>query len=131
MGKKEKSKEEKEEKKKIKEKKNTKSPGFMEEFRYGQSISLEFFRSNAWLILIFVVCIVALMGLRYKTKSNMVEIQTLTQELRKAESDMLYEKSSYMTLIRETEMKKMVHEHGLSLEFQEQPPYILSISGTK
>lgn len=101
---------------------------WIEEFRYGQSISIEFFKSNAWLILIIVVCVIALMGLRYKTKTNMVEIKKLNQELRKAESEMLYEKSSYMTLIRETEMKKMVQERGLTLEFQEQPPYELSIT---
>ena len=28
-----------------------------------------------------------------------------------------------MTLIRESEMKRLVKEKGLALEFQEQPPY--------
>lgn len=118
-------------KKDNKEEKKTKrvaTPGWVEELRYGQSLSLEFFKTNAWLILIIVVAVVALMGLRYKTKTKMSEIKTLTQELRRAESQMLDEKSSYMTLIRESEMKKMVHERGLPLEFQEQPPYELDIT---
>ena len=105
-----------------------KTPGWVAELRYGQSISIEFFRANAWLIMVIVVVVIALMGLRYKTRTRMEEIKKLTSELQLAESTMLYEKSKYMTLVRETEMKKMVHDRGLHLEFQEQPPYILSDS---
>lgn len=107
-------------------KKKRKSPEWVDELRYGQSISLEFFKTNAWLILVIVVVIVALMGLRYKTKTRMEEIKSLTTELQRSRSVMLNEKSDYMSLIRETEMKRMVHERGLPLEFQEQPPYRLS-----
>ena len=107
-------------------KKKKKSPGWVDELRYGQSISLEFFKTNAWLIMVIVVVIVALMGLRYKTKTKMEEIKSLTTELQRSRSIMLEEKSKYMSLIRETEMKKMVHDRGLPLEFQEQPPYRLS-----
>lgn len=113
-------------KKKNDSKKKKKSPGWVDELRYGQSISLEFFKTNAWLIMVIVVVIVALMGLRYKTKTKMEEIKSLTTELQRSRSIMLEEKSKYMSLIRETEMKKMVHERGLPLEFQEQPPYRLS-----
>lgn len=105
-----------------------KTPGWVAELRYGQSISIEFFRANAWLIMVIVVVVIALMGLRYKTRTRMEEIKKLTSELQLAESTMLDEKSKYMTLVRETEMKKMVHQRGLHLEFQEQPPYILSDS---
>ncbi len=113
-------------KKKNDSKKEKKSPGWVDELRYGQSISLEFFKTNAWLIMVIVVVIVALMGLRYKTKTKMEEIKSLTTELQRSRSIMLEEKSKYMSLIRETEMKKMVHDRGLPLEFQEQPPYRLS-----
>lgn len=113
-------------KKKNDSKKKKKSPGWVDELRYGQSISLEFFKTNAWLIMVIVVMIVALMGLRYKTKTKMEEIKSLTTELQRSRSIMLEEKSKYMSLIRETEMKKMVHDRGLPLEFQEQPPYRLS-----
>ncbi len=112
--------------KKKKEKKQRKTPGWVAELRYGQSISLEFFKTNAWLILVMVVIVVALMGLRYKTKTKMAQIKKLNVELQRAESHMLDEKSKYMSLIRETEMNKMVNEHGLNLQFQEQPPYHLS-----
>lgn len=103
--------------------KEKKGYSWIKELRYGRSISVEFFKSNAWLLLIIVVAVIALIGLRYKTKTKMVEIKRLTTELSRAESNKLQEKSAYMTLIRETEMRRMVREKGLPLEFQEQPPY--------
>lgn len=103
---------------------------WVQEFRYGRSISVEFFKSNAWLLLIIVVAVIALIGLRYKTKTKMAEIKRLNIELARAESNKLQEKAAYMSLIRETEMRKMVREKGLPLEFQEQPPYELIDDGT-
>lgn len=103
------------------------SRDLMNDMRFGRSLSLEFFRQNAWLLLIFVVAIIALMGLRYKTKTKMEEIKHLTVELQRAESSKLQEKAAYMSLIREAEMKKLVNEKGLGLQFQEFPPYELVI----
>lgn len=77
--------------------------------------------------MIFVVAVLALMGLRYKTKTKMEDIKRLTTELQRAESSKLQEKAAYMSLIRETEMKKMVDQKGLGLEFREVPPYELII----
>lgn len=102
-----------------KAKKNT----WLHEVRMGRTISVEFFKSNAWLLIIIVVAVIALIGLRYKTKTKMAEIKKLNTELAKAESHKLQEKAKYMTLIRETEMRRMVREKGLPLEFQEKPPY--------
>ena len=98
---------------------------WIKDVRYGRSISVEFFKSNAWLLIIIVVSVIALMGLRYKTKTKMSEIKRLHTELARAESEKLQEKSAYMSLIRETEMRRLVREKGLPLEFQEQPPYEL------
>ncbi|MDE6792599.1 MAG: hypothetical protein K2J48_05905, partial [Muribaculaceae bacterium] len=95
--------------------------------RYGRSLSLEFFKRNAWLLMVFVVAILALIGLRYKTKTKMEEIKRLTTELQRAESSKLQEKAAYMSLIRETEMKRMVEEKNLGLIFQELPPYELEV----
>ena len=114
------------EKSKIKQKR-----GWMSELRYGRSLSIDFFKANAWLMLLFVVAILALIGLRYKTKTKMAEIKQLTVELQRAESHKLQEKSLYMSLIRESEMVKMVREKNLNLEFQEQPPFELTDDETK
>lgn len=98
---------------------------WISDVRYGRSMSVEFFKKNAWLLMIFVVAMLALMGLRYKTKTKMEEIKKLTAELQIAESSKLQEKAAYMSLIRETEMRRLVEETGLGLEFQEQPPFEL------
>lgn len=98
---------------------------WVSEFRQGRTISVEFFKTNAWLLIVIIVAVLALIGLRYKTKTKMAEIKKLNTELAKAESDKLQEKAKYMSLIRETEMRRMVRERGLPLEFQEQPPYEL------
>ena len=113
-------------KKEAKERKKTekvRKSSWLNEMRQGRTISVEFFKNNAWLLIIIVVAVIALIGLRYKTKTKMAEIKKLNTELAKAESHKLQEKAKYMTLIRETEMRRMVREKGLPLEFQEQPPY--------
>lgn len=101
----------------------SKKSSWVSEMRQGRMISVEFFKNNAWLLTIIIVAVLALIGLRYKTKTKMAEITKLNNELSKAESNKLKEKAEYMSLIRETNMRKMVRERGLALEFQEQPPY--------
>lgn len=115
------------EKKKKKPRLKGSSLELMKDMRYGRSLSLDFFRRNAWLLMLFVVVIISLMGLRYKTKTKMEEIKRLNVELQRAQSSKLQEKAAYMSLIRETEMKKLVEEQGLGLQFQELPPYELII----
>lgn len=100
--------------------------GWLGELRYGRIVSLEFFKANAWLLMVAIVMVISLMGLRYKTRTKMGEIKQLSIELQRAESLKLQRKAEYMSLIRETEMRKLVEEKGLDLEFQEQPPYELS-----
>ena len=101
--------------------------GFFSDFRYGKTVSVNFFRTNAWLLLIFIVIVLALMGMRYKTKTKMEQIKKLEKELVQSESDKLREKSAYMSLIRETEMLRLVRKNKLNLIFQEQPPYEISL----
>lgn len=108
-----------------KQKSRRPTPTWISDVRYGRSLSVEFFRRNAWLLMIVVVAMLSLMGLRYKTKTRMEEIKRLSNELQLAESSKLQEKAAYMSLIRETEMKKLVEEKGLGLQFQEQPPFEL------
>lgn len=111
--------------KKEKKKQKIQSPSWVEDVRFGRSVSVDFFRRNAWLLMVFIVAIISLMGLRYKTKTKMEEIKKLNIELQRAESSKLQEKAAYMSLIRETEMHRLVNEKGLGLQFQEFPPYEL------
>lgn len=103
------------------------SSTWLTDMRYGRSVSLNFFRRNAWLLLVLLVTVISLIGLRYKTKTSMAEIKKLRKELQRGESEKLQQKAAYMSLIRETEMNRLVNERGLGLRFQEQPPYELPL----
>lgn len=98
------------------------------DLRYGRGVSATFFRNNLWLIVLVLVLVLMLIGLRYRTKTRMMEIKQLTIELNRAESHKLQEKAAYMSLIRESEMKRLVEREGLNLEFQQTPPYEISSS---
>ena len=100
---------------------------WVSDLRYGRSISLSFFRNNAWLMLVILITVIALIGLRYETKTKMVDIKKLEIELTRSRSSKLQEKAAYMTLIRESEMRRLVTSKGLGLEFKEQPPYELEV----
>lgn len=100
---------------------------FLSDFRYGKTVSVNFFKTNAWILLIFIVIVLALMGMRYKTKTKMEQIKKLEKELVQSESDKLREKAAYMSLIRETEMLRLVNKNNLNLIFQEQPPYEVTL----
>ena len=114
-------------KKDDKQKTQKKNNAWVNNLRYGQTVSLSFFRKNAWLLMIFIAIVLALMGMRYKTKTKMAEIKKLERELTRCESDKLREKAAYMSLIRETEMMRLVTENRLGLIFQEQPPYSVEL----
>lgn len=104
---------------------------FFSDFRYGKTVSVNFFKANAWLLLIFIVIVIALMGMRYKTKTKMEQIKKLEKELVQSESDKLREKAAYMSLIRETEMLRLVKQNRLNLIFQEQPPYEINLTDSE
>lgn len=91
----------------------------------GEALSLETFRRNIWILIPFLAVALALMGLRYKTKTHMMEIKRLTTELERSESSKLQEKAEYMSLIRETEMSRLVTEKNLGLQFSEEPQAVV------
>lgn len=92
----------------------------------GRLLTLTFFKRNAWLILIVVGLVLALIGQRYSNHTKMQEIKELTKELDRATSEQLHQKSLYMSLVRENEMLKLLNERHIGLGYQEQPPYSLS-----
>lgn len=95
------------------------------EIRSGQAVSIEFFKRNAWLIIVILTALISLMGLRYRTKASMTEIKQLNRELERAESYKLQEKARYMTLIRETELTRLTSEKNLGLQYQEELPVVI------
>ena len=102
-----------------------------EDLREGRAVSLEFFKRNAWMIIAIITALIGVMGLRYRTKTRMSEIKLLNRELQRAESEKLNEKAWYMTLIRETELTRLMNEKRLGLRYQEEPPVVIECEGLK
>ncbi len=102
-----------------------------EDLKEGRAVSLEFFKRNAWVLLAIITALIAVMGLRYRTKTRMSEIKQLNRELERAESEKLHEKAWYMTLIRETELTRLTTEKRLGLRYQEEPPVVIECPGLK
>ncbi len=100
-----------------------------EDLREGRAVSLEFFKRNAWMIIAIITALIGVMGLRYRTKTRMSEIKQLHRELQRAESEKLHEKAWYMTLIRETELTRLMNEKKLGLRYQEEPPVVIEYEG--
>lgn len=104
----------------------TAKPRVARTFREGRILSVEIFKRHAWFILIVVVSIIALMGQRYTNQTKMLKIKQLDKELALEQSVHIYEKARYMSLIRENEMRQLLREKHLDLDYQEQPPYKIS-----
>lgn len=102
-----------------------------DDLRTGKSVSLDFFKRNAWLLMAILTALISVMGLRYRTKTRMAEIKQLSIDLDRAESAKLQEKASYMTLIRETELTRLTSEKHLGLQYQEEPPLVIKCEGIR
>ncbi len=99
---------------------------WLRSMREGTPLSIYFFKRHAWFILIAMVVVIALIGQRYTNKSKMREIRELTKELAFEKSRHINHKAQYMSLIRENEMRRLLREKHLDLDYQEQPPYELA-----
>lgn len=101
--------------------------GWLTDVRQGKTVSVNFFKYNAWLLITFIAIVLSLMGMRYKTKTKMEQIKKLEKELVKSETEKLREKAAYMSLIRESEMLRLIDKNKMGLIFQEQPPYEITL----
>lgn len=100
---------------------------FFKNVRKGRGVSVDFFRQNGWVIVFFTVVILMLIGMRYRTRIYMKQIHDLKQELKEAHNELIAAKSSYMSMIRETDLVNLTQSHHLGLEFPLNPPYILPL----
>ena len=102
------------------------NPPVVRRLREGRILSLEFFYRHGWLIFIAVVVVVALIGQRYTNHKKANEITKLEEKLASAKSDQMAAQASYMSLIRENEMRRLLRDNNIDLDYQEQPPFVIS-----
>lgn len=106
---------------------SVKRPSTLRTLREGRVLSLDLFHRHGWLILISIVVIIALIGQRYTNQTKMERIKVLTKELELQQSIEINAKAQYKSLIREKEMRRLLRENHLDLDYQEQPPYIIPL----
>jgi hypothetical protein len=91
----------------------------------GRIFSLEFFKRN-WVYVVFVVAMaLAYIGNKFACQRSIQELLSLKNDLVNAKSDLVVSSSKYNSMIRESEMVKLMNEKHLGLTAPLDPPYEL------
>lgn len=91
----------------------------------GRIFSLEFFKRN-WVYVVFVVAMaLAYIGNKFACQRSIQELLSLKTELVNAQSDLVVSSAKYNSMIRESEMVKLMNEKHLGLTAPSSPPYEL------
>ena len=94
-------------------------------FVQGRIFSLEFFKRN-WVYVVFVVAMaLAYVGNKFACQRSIQELLTLKTDLANAQSDLVSSSAKYNSMIRESEMVKLMNEKHLGLVPPQDPPYKL------
>ncbi len=91
----------------------------------GRFFSLDFFKRNAVYIIALVVMALAYIANKFVCQSSMQEVMSLRTELANAQTDLVNSSAHYNSMIRESEMTKLMREKHLGLSAPEEPPYHL------
>ena len=91
----------------------------------GRFFSLEFFKRN-WVYVVFVVAMaLAYIGNKFACQRSIQELLALKTDLANAQSDLVVSSAKYNSMIRESEMVKLMNEKRLGLTAPTTPPYEL------
>jgi len=91
----------------------------------GRFFSLEFFKRN-WVYVVFVVAMaLAYIGNKFACQSSIQEMLSLKDDLSNAQSDLVSSSAKYNSIIRESEMIRLMNERHLGLTSPEDPPHEL------
>ena len=92
----------------------------------GRIFSLEFFKRN-WVYVVFVMAMaLAYIGNKFACQSSMEELLQLQKtDLVNAQTDLVSSSAKYNSMIRESEMTKLMQEKRLGLAAPTEPPYSL------
>ena len=88
----------------------------------GRFFSLDFFKRNAVYIIALVIMALAYIANKFVCQSSMEEVIRLKTELANAQTDLVNASAKYNSMIRESEMTKLMREKHLGLEAPNDPP---------
>ena len=91
----------------------------------GRFFSLDFFKRNAVYIIALVVMALAYIANKFVCQSSMQEVLSLRTELANAQTDLVNSSATYNSMIRESEMTKLMRERHIDLCAPLEPPYEL------
>jgi hypothetical protein len=92
----------------------------------GRFFSLDFFKRNAVYIIALVIMALAYIANKFVCQSSMEEVMSLKTELANAQTDLVNSSAQYNSMIRESEMTKLMREKRLGLTAPNDPPYVIS-----
>ncbi len=92
----------------------------------GRFFSLDFFKRNAVYIIALVIMALAYIANKFVCQSSMQEVMTLKTDLANAQTDLVTSSAQYNSMIRESELTRLMHEKNLGLAAPKDPPYVLS-----
>ncbi len=92
----------------------------------GRFFSLDFFKRNAVYIIALVVMALAYIANKFVCQSSMQEVMTLKTDLANAQTDLVNSSAEYNSMIRESELTKLMREKNLGLVAPHEPPFVLS-----
>lgn len=91
----------------------------------GRFLSLDFFKRNAVYIIALVIMALAYIANKFVCQSSMEEVIQLKTELANAQTDLVDASARYNSMIRESEMTKLMQEKHIGLTAPQEPPYRL------
>lgn len=91
----------------------------------GQFFSLDFFKRNAVYIIALVVMALAYIANKFVCQSSMQEVLSLRTELANAQTDLVNSSAKYNSMIRESELTKLMQQKSIGLSAPLDPPYEL------
>ena len=91
----------------------------------GRFFSLDFFKRNAVYIIALVIMALAYIANKFVCQSSMEEVIALKTELSNAQTDLVNASARYNSMIRESEMTKLMREKHIGLSAPLDPPYDL------
>ena len=92
----------------------------------GRFFSLDFFKRNAVYIIALVIMALAYIANKFVCQSSMQEVMTLKTDLANAQTDLVTSSAQYNSMIRESELTRLMNEKNLVLTAPKDPPYVLS-----
>lgn len=95
-------------------------------FLQGRFFSLDFFKRNWLYVVFFMAMALAYIGNKFACQISIQELLTLRKtDLVNAQTDLVSSSAKYNSMIRESEMVRLIQERHLGLSAPLDPPYEL------